>query len=389
MFESKVKIDRWVSCGDDFYYGREGETVDYELAYDFYEKASKKKHPHATFMLGLCNEMGRGTDKDLEYADILYELADNYGDTDAKKRRSSGKVYESTAPRGDDEAEITDDNEENAAEDDNTFEGDDPFVVGMAYEDLKQYAEAAKWYRKAAEAGDNDAILTLSVLLLEGEKIPFDDEEAEKWLRVAANNGDHDAMSLLATMLADEEERLDWMKRVAEAGDTEAMVEFAGLLVEQGDNKQAEGFLRKAAELGHADAMLLLSDLLYKRSNTETDRWEALYDEATGWLKKAASAGSKDAKKQLKDAEKMEKLERLEAARIKWDAIRAEEREAKNRAYWEKRKAEKEADRQKMRSGGGFASSNHYAGAAAATRAAEKAQAARNVQNRAHHEKNY
>jgi TPR repeat protein len=95
MFESKAKVNMWVECGDDYYFGREGEKVDCEMAAIFYYKAMKKKHPRATYMLGLCHELGRGVDKDIEYADILYERAAGYGDENAKRRLASGKLPDS------------------------------------------------------------------------------------------------------------------------------------------------------------------------------------------------------------------------------------------------------------------------------------------------------
>ncbi|MDR2928471.1 MAG: hypothetical protein LBV41_09800 [Cytophagaceae bacterium] len=98
MFESKKKIQLWADCGDDYYYGINGEKVDYEIAVDFYHKAMKKKHPHATFMMGLCYELGRFVDQDSDFAQILYSEAVGYGDPDALERITSGNVFEPPAP---------------------------------------------------------------------------------------------------------------------------------------------------------------------------------------------------------------------------------------------------------------------------------------------------
>jgi len=112
MFESTKKAEIWAKCGDDFFYGLEGEKKDYELALNFYEKAMKRKHPRATFMLGLCNELGRGVEKDLEYAEILYEMATEYGDKDAEKRLATGKVMVPPPPERIYECETENDNED-------------------------------------------------------------------------------------------------------------------------------------------------------------------------------------------------------------------------------------------------------------------------------------
>ena len=50
-------------------------------------------------------------------------------------------------------------------------------------------AEAAKWYRKAAEQGYVDAQYNLGVAYAHGEGVPEDDKEAVKWFRKAAEQG--------------------------------------------------------------------------------------------------------------------------------------------------------------------------------------------------------
>jgi len=93
VFESKKTIEMWVSCGDDYFYGINGEKKDMEMAVSFYEKAAKKKHARATFMLGLCYELGgKGLKKDLKTAEAWYQQAAEYGDEDAKKRLETGET---------------------------------------------------------------------------------------------------------------------------------------------------------------------------------------------------------------------------------------------------------------------------------------------------------
>jgi TPR repeat protein len=47
-------------------------------------------------------------------------------------------------------------------------------------------AQAAEWYRKAAEQGDADAQATLGVLYSLGQGVPHSDVEAYYWLDLAA-----------------------------------------------------------------------------------------------------------------------------------------------------------------------------------------------------------
>ncbi len=61
-------------------------------------------------------------------------------------------------------------------------------------------AEAVKWYRKAAEEGDEKAQFELGMMYGIGEGVPQDYAEAVKWLRLAADHGHADAQSNLGGM---------------------------------------------------------------------------------------------------------------------------------------------------------------------------------------------
>ena len=54
----------------------------------------------------------------------------------------------------------------------------------------KDFAEAAKWYREAADQGHADAQKSLGVMYAAGNGVPQDGVEASKWLRKAAENKD-------------------------------------------------------------------------------------------------------------------------------------------------------------------------------------------------------
>ena len=59
-------------------------------------------------------------------------------------------------------------------------------------------AEAAKWFRKAAEQGHADAQGALGLLYSKGEGVSIDHAEAVRWYRAAAEQGDTDAQLSLA-----------------------------------------------------------------------------------------------------------------------------------------------------------------------------------------------
>ena len=51
----------------------------------------------------------------------------------------------------------------------------------------QDYAEAVKWFRKAADQGDADAQNNLGQMYITGQGVPKDDGEAIKWFRKAAD----------------------------------------------------------------------------------------------------------------------------------------------------------------------------------------------------------
>ena len=61
----------------------------------------------------------------------------------------------------------------------------------------KDYVEAAKWYRKAAEQELAIAQFNLGWIYENGEGVPKDMAEATKWYRKAAEQGDADAKEWL------------------------------------------------------------------------------------------------------------------------------------------------------------------------------------------------
>ena len=71
----------------------------------------------------------------------------------------------------------------------------------------QDYAEAAKWYRKAAEQGDTDAQYNLGVMYDNGRGVTQDYAEAAKWYRKGAEQGYADAQYNLGMMYETGEER--------------------------------------------------------------------------------------------------------------------------------------------------------------------------------------
>ncbi len=66
----------------------------------------------------------------------------------------------------------------------------------------KDYAEAAKWYRKAAEQGHADAQAKLGLMYAKDQGVKKDHDKAAKWFLEAAMQGHADAQTSLGGMYA-------------------------------------------------------------------------------------------------------------------------------------------------------------------------------------------
>jgi TPR repeat protein len=101
----------------------------------------------------------------------------------------------------------------------------------------KDPAQAATWYRKAAERGDMVAQGHLGRLYRLGTGVPRDAAQAAKWSIKAASQGNAAAQANLGYMSldgfglpADPAAAAGWFKRAADQGDASAMLGLATLL---------------------------------------------------------------------------------------------------------------------------------------------------------------
>jgi TPR repeat protein len=72
---------------------------------------------------------------------------------------------------------------------------------------VKDSAEAVRWIRVAAEAGDVDAKYNLGSCYLNGTGVAKDISQAVRWLQAAADQGDEDACQLLARLTSMRDDR--------------------------------------------------------------------------------------------------------------------------------------------------------------------------------------
>jgi uncharacterized protein len=141
--------------------------------------------------------------------------------------------------------------------------------LGFMYIDgqgvAKDYAEAAKWLRKAAEQNNAVAQYNLGAAYAIGSGVTKDEAEALKWFRKAADQNNADAQHNLGVIYAqgklvpqDLAEALKWLRRAAEQNNPEAQSKLALMYaLGQGtgrDTLQAHAWWNIAAGNGDPDA---------------------------------------------------------------------------------------------------------------------------------------
>src|SRR5439155_14303600 len=105
----------------------------------------------------------------------------------------------------------------------------DALSKGKAAFDRKDYVEAMRWDRQAADQGNTTAQTYVGYLYENGLGVAQDYGEALRWYRMAANQGNIDAEYNLALLYADGRgvprdlgQARQWMQKAADAGDPEA-----------------------------------------------------------------------------------------------------------------------------------------------------------------------
>jgi hypothetical protein len=131
-------------------------------------------------------------------------------------------------------------------------------------------AEAARWYRRAAEQGDAKAQFQLACQLFYGDGVEQRQDEAVEWYRRAAEQEHAEAQWRLAECYevgwgvdSDEEQARAWFERSAENHSAAGMGHFGRFLIETGDEEEAATgveWLQKAAEEGDVQAQVRLGE---------------------------------------------------------------------------------------------------------------------------------
>eukprot|EP00729_Bicosta_minor_P007000 gene7000-biopygen5174 len=169
--------------------------------------------------------------------------------------------------------------------------------VGVEQDHIK----AAKWYRKAAEAGDAMAQCNLGNMYFNGKGVGQDHVEAAKWYRKSAEAGYAAAQCNLGFAYRNGEgveqdhvEAAKWLRKSAEAGYANAQYNLGimyrnGKGVEQ-DHAEAAKWFRKSAEAGYAAAQYNLGAMYLGGEGVDQD-----FAKALKWFQLAAEQGQEHA----------------------------------------------------------------------------------------------
>lgn len=168
----------------------------------------------------------------------------------------------------------------------------------------KQYAEAASYYLKAAEAGHAASMTRYALFAKDGVGVPKNEELAVEWFHRAAEAGQDAAMTNLGSLYeagrgveADLAEAARWYRAAVDKGDRFAMHRLA-LLHEAGrgvpkDDREAVRLLNQASEQGLSEATSWLAEKYELGRGVAKDEAEAkrLNTRAAEQVRYAANQG--------------------------------------------------------------------------------------------------
>ena len=175
------------------------------------------------------------------------------------------------------------------------------YLLGEMYYDghgvEQDYTTALKWYRRSAEQNQAGAPFGLGRMYYFGKGVPQDHAEAAKWFRHAAQQDDHRAQFALGLMYEEGEgvpqdylEAVKWYRRSAEQGYADAQANLGSMFYfGKGvvkDYAAAIRWYRRGAERNQAHALFGLGRMYYFGDGVPQD-----HAEAAKWYQRAAEQG--------------------------------------------------------------------------------------------------
>lgn len=181
------------------------------------------------------------------------------------------------------------------------------YKIGKKFYNRGNYAEAVKWYRKAANKGDNKARNDLGNCYYGGKGVEVNETEAAEWYQGAADKGHADAQTKIGNcyyygngVKKDYAKATEWYQKAAIQGNIKAQKKlgdcyYSGRGIVQNYEKAAKWY-QKVAEQGYADAQTKIGNCYYSGKGVKQD-----YEKAAKWYQKAGIQGSIKAQDRLGD----------------------------------------------------------------------------------------
>ena len=157
------------------------------------------------------------------------------------------------------------------------------FEVALTLMETSKFAEAARWFTKAAAQGHRLAQCNLGALYAQGLGVPKDLQKALRWYRAAAEQGDEMAMYNLGALYATEERNIglgiEWFEKAAAKGYLPAYVNL-GMLYWRGEGVErsvetSRRWLLRAAEQKDANAWYALGTIALESQGAPADKVSA------------------------------------------------------------------------------------------------------------------
>jgi TPR repeat protein len=169
----------------------------------------------------------------------------------------------------------------------------------------QDYAEAKRWYEKAAAAGNSAAMNNIGYVYAQGKGVTQDHAKAKRWYEKAAAAGNSAAMNNIGYqyffgngVTQDYAEAKRWYEKAAAAGNSVAMNNIGDLYAQGNgvtqDYAEAKRWFEEAAAGGYGPAMIQLGDL-YRDGLGVTES----VAKARTWYQKAAAGGDPGAQGRL------------------------------------------------------------------------------------------
>jgi TPR repeat protein len=188
-----------------FFYGEDVTKNEVE-AFKWFSRAAEKENGLAQFYLAVCYAGGKGVNKDASKSTYWKIKAERNGITRDEcapnlKISSNGSTDAKTVgyvrPK---ESPLEPLNPNAPIDSSNPLDAKSQYEKGRQYFAKKNIAEAAKWYRKAAEQGHAGSMFGLAVCYKNGSAdFEQNQVEATKWFIKCALNGWYHAQDVVAT----------------------------------------------------------------------------------------------------------------------------------------------------------------------------------------------